>query len=368
MFIGLHLQTTALPEGASASALLGTIADAITAAPHDPAPRCRIEREVLYADLHPAAEAVRIAIEGEHVTLHANTVTAGPGYHQHVVGLAERIADLLSAPWLPEGDTTGWRETRDDRALEREFHDWATAAAAQILELHAEGMSGFALALPAGVAYTHDGLVATQLGPRTEAWLIEARRDPAVAQDIFPWWSSAIDAAYFCGLALTEMWRTVRWRAPLTDEERAVQERVVTWIERAHGLDPEMQLPWAEQSELLTYLSEESLRATRAHLKAQSRAPARVGYRRQPVRLELSGGWYLTVPGELAERWEERGTWVGWDETRSIFFNSFTAQASDERAPLPTTDETLRRMPALDGDELLELEVGEIRGYAALST
>ena len=87
-------------------------------------------------------------------------------------------------------------------------------------------------------------------------------------------------------------------------------------------------------------------------------------YRRRPVRVEVSGGWYLTVPGELAERWDERGTWVAWDATRSVFFNSFTAQGKGEP---PTTEQTLASMPPLEGDEILELQADSLRGDASLT-
>ncbi len=357
MSIGLHLEAV-VPGDPSTH--LERLADALRARPEDPAPRVELEGSTLYAELHPAAEPVRIdAVEGR-LTLRANTITAGPGYHRHVV----RLAESLELPWGPGGDPSGWRAERDDAALEAFFLDWLSAGAAQIIELESEGMSGFALAMPAGVAFEHDEVVATQLGPRSAAWLEAVRREPRSGIDVFPWWDEERDAMYFRGLALTEAWRAVRWRPPLTDTERADLERVATWIEKAHGLDPELELPWAEQSEILTYLEESSLRATRAHLKAAELGDGRVGYRRRPVRVELSGGWRLTVPGELAERWDERGTWVGWDETRSVFFNSFTG-ASD--GPPPSTEDTLRRMPPLDGDELLELARGDLRGIAALS-
>ena len=353
VWIGLELTG----EGASVDALAGAIA----ARADDPAPIVESpDEQTRVVTLHPGAEPLELSAEGAGVRLRASTGAAGPGYHRHVLALAE----ALDVAWAPGGDSTGWREARDPEALEEVFLDWLGATAAQILELAADGASGFALAMPAGVAYEHDEVVATQLGPRSFAWLEATRDDARAGVDVFPWWSAPRDAAYYRGLALVELWRTIRWRPPITDEERAAMERVATWVEKAHGLDPALSLPWAEQSELLTLLDEASLRATRAHLKAQSLGPARAGYRRRAVHVELTGGWSLTIGGELPERWEARGTGGAWDEGRSVFFTSFSARGD---GPPPTSEQTLGGMPPLDGDELFELERGTLRGLAALA-
>ncbi|MCA9609026.1 MAG: hypothetical protein KC619_25670 [Myxococcales bacterium] len=352
MSIGLEMTG----EGADREA----IAAAIEARDDDPRPRVSRTEDGLLVALHPGAEEIELTFAGGRVTLRASTTAAGPGYHQHVVALAE----ALDVRWDEGGDPTGWRDQRDPEALEELYLDWLGAAAARMLELEAEGVGDFMLNMPAGVVFTHDQLVATQLGPRSREWLTRVRDDARAGLDAFPFWGAAKDAAYFRGLALVEMWSAVRWRPPITEEERALLEGIASRIEKAHGLDPELPLPWAEQSEILTLLDESSLRATRAHLKAQSLPPPALGYRRHPVQVELSGGWWLTVPGELAERWDERGTWVGWDEGRSVFFNSFVARGD---GPTPSTEDTLHAMPPLDGDEILELERGDLRGIAALS-
>lgn len=352
--IRLHLQ-------GSGEASLETVRDALLARDLDPEVVATLDAGALYVELHPAAEPIRIARTDEgRFSLYANTVTAGPGYHRHVVELAES----LDVSWDGGGDDTGWRESRDDGALEEIFLDWLGAAAAQILEWVNEGGLGFALAMPAGHRYEHRGAVATQLGPRDIAWLEATRAHARAGADCFPWWGAERDARYYRGLALVAMWSSIRWRPPITDEERALMESVSTWVEKAHGLDVELELPWAEQAEILSYLEEASLRATRALIKAQSRPAPALGYRRGPVRVTLSGEWSLTIPGELAERWEGRGTWVGWDATRSVFFNSLTVRDTQGQLS-PSTEATLASLPPLDGDELLELERDDLRGFAA---
>jgi hypothetical protein len=218
--------------------------------------------------------------------------------------------------------------------------------------------------MPAGHVFQHGGFVATLLGPRDEAWLRAAALDPRSGIDVYPWWQRERDARYYRDLALARMWLDVRWRPPLDDAERALMQRVATWIERAHGLDAELELPWEAQAEILTHLGEESLRSTRAQLKAEARRASRsapIGYRRGDVIAMLSGGWSMRIDGALAETWEERGTFVAWDARRSLWFTSLTVET--DGAPT-TTEETLRSLPPLTGEELLELEHGALRGVA----
>lgn len=339
----------------SAEAFLEKVAETFSGA--------RIEGSELFAELHPGAEALEIRATGNEVELRASTGTAGPGYHRHVV----ELADALDVEWTAHEDETDFFAGRDGEKLESAFLDWLADAARQILELSAGGTTGFALGMAAGHHFQHDGVVATQTGPRDRAWLDEVCGDPRRGLDVFPWSGEGHDARYFRGLALSQMWTEVRWREPLDDGERALLDRVATWIERAHGLDSELDLPWAAQSEIFTLLGEESLRATRAHVRAQSRAASSIGYRRRPVRVTLSGGWTLSVAGEMAERWDERGTWVAWDAGRSIFFNSLEVQDADG-VPSKSAADTLAQLPPLSGDEILELERDELRGFAAFVT
>lgn len=340
-------------------------------ADHDAEPRPRVslhdddEHIFVAAELHPGAEPLILEASPDGAALSASTVSAGPGYHRHVCALAKALGEALGVEWTKHEDPSGFFTDEDEDALERAMLASVGEVTAQVLELVDRGQKGIALFMPMGHSYEHDGVIATVLGPRSEAWLRAVAEDPRRASDIFPWWGEGRTGRYFLDLARVHMWIDVRWRQPSNDEERELLERIATWIERAHAMDPELPIPWDEQAELLALLGEESLRATRAQLKAQSLPAARrrVGYRRNPVRVTLSGGWTMRVPGELAERWEERGTWVAWDERRSVWFTSMTVQPAPGE-PEPTTDETLAGLPPLTGDDPLALERGELRGLA----
>lgn len=339
----------------------------------DPKPRVRIEtddgRPLVVGELHPVAEPVVIeAPSEERVVLSASTGTAGPGYHVHVCELARAMGDALGIAWSLEGDETGWIATRDDAKLERAFLDWIRYVAERVIELADQGKRGFSIFMPEGHVFEHTGFVATALGPRDEAWLRGSAADPKHGIDLFPWWNRERDARYYRDLALAHMWLDVRWRAPINDHERELCDRIATYVERAHSLDAELDLPWEEQSEIFEYLNEESLRATRAHLKAErerhplsKRAP--IGYRRRHVRAMLSGGWSMRLDGSLAEKWEERGTFVAFDARRSVWFTSITVR-TESGEPSPSTEDTLASLPPLTSGELLELQHGELRGAA----
>ncbi len=324
----------------------------------------------LALSLHPAAGPVQLYHLGNTLRLEASTGSAGPGYHARVCELADAIASTLSLTWTAELDPALCFAHRDLAALERAQLAWLEGTAKEILALARDGASGFAICLPDGLEVAHEGLVATPLGPRDRAWVERVSVDPRAGIDAFPWWAPGTDAAYHRGVALALMWLEVRWRKPLDSRERDVLDRVVTALERAHALEPDASYPWAAWAEAFELLGEESLRATRAHLKALEapKAPPgkvtpRPGYRRLAVRVTLSGGWSIVIPGELAERWEERGTWVGWDATRSLWITSAEAPEGHD------TTQTLEGLPPLEGDtDTLAMERGPIRGAVRFGT
>jgi hypothetical protein len=84
---------------------------------------------------------------------------------------------------------------------------------------------------------------------------------------------------------------------------------------------------------------------------------ARIGYRRGPVQVSLTGGWSVTIPGEFAEEWETNGqTWSAWLGGRTVWFTSWSVSPPDE-GDEPRSPEDL-----LDGLELPEEgDVIEIR-------
>lgn len=318
-------------------------------------------RPLLALAIHPAAEPVRVVLAGEGtLELEALTGTAGPGYHAHVCALADDLARALDLTWQEVRDETGYFEARERAPLEDATRIWLATTAHEALALHARGTRNLQLSLPEGTLFEHGGAIATPMGPRDHAWLARVAKEPAHGLDALPWWDEGETPEVLRDAAIAAMWIDVRWRAPILDAERALFERVLGWLERGQALAPDLEWPWREQSELFELLGDASLRATRAHLRATALPPApAIGYRRSPVRAHLTGGWSLRIPGEFAEKWEDRGTWVGFDGTRALWFSSIEVRGS------ASSEATIEALPPLEGEgELLGTERGDLLAMA----
>lgn len=343
-----------------------------------PEPRLVVHQAgaILAVEVHPAAEPIHFTEEDGTVTLSAKTGTAGAGLHDWVCGLVDRLAERTGVPFDVEGarDPSGYVQRRDVERLLRYQRAFLAEVASQVLELARTGHSKIAIGLPDDVTFEGpEGVVATPLGPRDEAWLRRVKKD-GEGEDTLPWARPGLDAAYFRGLALTLAWMEVRYRAPLDDEERALLSRVLAAFEQAHALAPDAPQDWSLWSELYELTGEESLRATRTHLKAEkSRLRSPVGYRRWPVTVQIGGGFRLRVPGELKAQWERDGrVWVAWDASRSLHVSTVRATGRPAGG-LTSTEFTLEALLRHEPDaetavERLSLQRGAIRGQAAIRT
>lgn len=325
--------------------------------------------ESIYAALHPASGPIELSLEGTLLQLEAQTGTVGPGYHAFVASLADALLAALDAKasWKATLDPALYFTHRDFAALERAHTTWLKETATEILTLAKQGASGFALGLPSGLEVAHGGFLATNMGPRDQAWVERVALDGNAGRDAFAWWGNARDAAFHRGVATALIWLDVRWRKPLDARERAVLERVVKELEIAFGEDSTIEYPWHEWAEIFVLLGEESLRATRAQMKSlgmpKESKKNPIGYRRLAVRVMLSGDWSIAIPGDFAERWEDRGTWVGWDSKRTLWIT--TAEAPEGH----DTESSLAGLPELEGDtDILAMSRGPIRGQVRFGT
>lgn len=278
----------------------------------------------LYLALHPSAEDVEVWTEGDDgVIASAKTSTTGPGYHILVCELLDRLGRDLGVSWLPAaadestGDETGYFHDRDESALRAVMLRWLGGVARLILERQ---MLSAMLSLPLDHIYDHDGAVATPLGPRNRAWIEAVSDEPEEGMDIFPWWERGAGPAMRLNRALCRMWTDVRWRVPFNEREDDVLRLVLDDLAAAHAEAPELAYPWREWNELLGYATRDGPLAPMIASRAVGTAPGPlVGYRRRDVRVDLTSGWSILVPGSFAEAWEDDGgTWVAWDQTRTV--------------------------------------------------
>jgi len=342
-----------------------------------------VVREVaggIEVEVHPAAEPLEILqIEGK-IRLGIKTGTAGAGLHAWVVDLIGRLEQRTGAPFDRERahDSSDYVRTRDVDALLRFQAAYLSEVTGKILELLGGGHSSIALGMPHDVTFEHPALqagavIVTPLGPRDRAWLSATHRDGRAGLDALPWATPGLDARFFSGMALSLCWTEIRYRALLDEGEKGRINRVLELLERAYALEPEGQYDFSLWSELFELKGEESLRATRIHLKAErDRNRSAVGYRRHPVTVQIGGGWRIRVPGELSTHWEPDGrVWVAFDGKRSLHVSTVTASGSSSSSDIASTEATLEALVAMeDGEgapegEVMLLKRGSIRGRAS---
>jgi hypothetical protein len=269
--------------------------------------------------LHPAAPPARLLVlpDGD-LELRAETAAVGPAYHADVL---ERVAPILEElEYVWDGDDGGDPGPRMLAWLAGELAAGATR-----------------IAMPAERSFRIDCAVQTAMGPRDAAWRDAVIADPSRGADAFAWWQRAPGHRERAS-ALLAMWLEVAWREPLDDDERGVLQRVDADLAAAHRADAELALPWAEWAELLEHLGEGGEHA--AEVRARARAieappPPRIGYRRHPMEIELSGGWSIELPGAFVGRWEDGGErWWATDGGRVVEFTSFTADGDADSEQL----------------------------------
>lgn len=259
----------------------------------------------LLVRLHPIAEEVRIgALGGDVVVAQAKTSPVGPGYHIYVCETLRRLGLAVRVDWerTASSDDSGYVASGDRGDVDRAMRSWIADVARRVLFLP-PGSGAVALSMPADVIFHVTSHVITPLGPRDTEWLRRvAADDLATQRDFFAWWDEANGPDTMLARALCLMWTDVRWRAPLTDEEREIDKQVLSLLEHAHRLDISLDHPWREWAELLAFVDEAKgplyeMVVRRASRVAETK-PA-IGYRRGPVTLQLPSGWRLTVPGSF---------------------------------------------------------------------
>lgn len=301
--------------------------------------------------LHPVDPGVRVHVGADGaVVVRADVSPVGPGFHVFLVGALQALGGALDIRWAELG-RVGPRFA-SEHAQER-----LMGAARDVLDRLADAPAGsLTLMLPPQERFDHDGLVATPLGPRDLHWLAKAATGGHVVRDVFPWPEPGFGPRYSRGRALSLMWVHVRWRSPQDDAERRTLEAVDRLLLDAWSGEPNQDLPWAEWAEVRSLLGIGDEHSPEIDARAAEARPGpRVGYRRRSVSVRLPAGWWVTVPGDLATRWEDRATWRADDGERSV---RVSVLAGMERAahPLP------RR--AMNSNQLVH-EGEWVRGAAA---
>jgi hypothetical protein len=331
--------------------------------------------------VHPCAEEVEFCVvEANLCSVAAKTCTVGPGYHIFLCELVTAFGKHFHVEWdEPDeadgvGDDTGYFFARDEDALRREMLTWLGALSRVVVENCKDGdVSIRMVSMPLDYSYPEQIGILTPLGPRPPGWFEPLIEKPQRGIDFFPWWPAGVGSAFFLGRALCRLWQEIRWRPPITEDEGELLMDIHLDLERAHHLDPQASLPWREWLELLGYLKDyfgyaEFQREQGLEELIEARAAAAaggplIGYRRGPVQVNLTGGWSIVIPGELAEEWEENGeTWSAWYGGRTVWFTSWSVRSESDEQVAPA--EILDSRPWPEEGEIFEHQEEALLGRA----
>lgn len=331
---------------------------------------------VLEIGLHPAADPMSVSVDAQGtVRVTADASTAGPGYQTFVARLLERMGDELGIAWSepagsrPIDGPPAWVGARfaaaDRRSVERDHLALLGHQLVRAAEQCRRGVTGVQVGMRTGTRFAIDGAIGTMLGPRDEAWLERALKDPRVATDIRPWWTDAPDAHYMLDRALVLLWTEVRWRQPADDRERAAMDEALELLRRALPIDPALSYPWREWAELIDLRGLPDTVSDRVALRAgqvDASLPL-IGYRRHPVTIDHEG-WSLRIPGSFGEV-RHADEWSGSDRGRKVTLAGTVTRTADGR---PQTAEWFLAQVASDlGTDVLRHRDGDLRGVARLT-
>lgn len=285
----------------------------------------------LFCQFHPAAEEVELSlIDPESFVASANTSTVGPGYHIYLCSLLKQWAHDFHALWQQTDEETSdyydeaeYFFTGDQQRMFNSMTNWLEALAGTFFEKTIDlNDCGNALCMPMDVQFESEQLSITPLGPRDREWLRQASQDGTRGKDFFAWWEPGLNAQYFLGRALAQMWTNVRWRRPVNDQERKLLKGVDNSLRIAYGLDSSLNYPWIEWKEILKNLdvNPENLGLPRT----APAGPPTIGYRRSKVWVTLSGSWRIRIPGSFSEfESDEEHNLFALDPPREIWFTSY---------------------------------------------
>ena len=306
----------------------------------------------------------------------ADSSGAGPGYHTFVGRVLDRVADELGIMWShdhlqrPVGAPANWvgsKEPLANRAdAEKDHVALLGHVVARAAEQRRRGVGQIQIGLRTDARFQFDGPIATPLGPRDDAWLARAERDPWAAADIRPWWFDATDARYLLQRALVIMWTEIRWRSAADDAEKAAIDEVLTLLRKALPSDASLGYPWREWAELISLRGIPDPIAERVFRQAQQvdASLPLIGYRRRPVTITHEG-WVLEVPGSFGEQ-RTAEEWRGEERGRQV-----TLAATETRTTngMPMSAEWFMSRVVGDlGDGVLRHEEGGLVGQARVTT
>ena len=269
--------------------------------------------ERLTFKLHPNGCGVCFQVSPDlQVRVEAHTHSVGPGFTVYLGRSLRRLGVELSLVWdeAPLIDPRAASERAQQRLLEDDR---------RVVDQLAVDERFPHLLLPGCHRFQHNSLVATPLGPRGMAWLAGAAVGSLRLDEAFPWATPGLGPRVSLGRALTLMWTQVRWREPQDEAERALLIEVDRLLAEAHDGEPNLDLPWSEWADLQSLGDLRTEHSEVVHRRGEtSTSWPPIGYRRRPVDVRQPQGWWLRLPGSMAEGWSADGSYSAWEGPRRL--------------------------------------------------
>lgn len=266
--------------------------------------------------LHPAEEPVEFWIDGSSLVCSAQTSAAGPGYHHFVIELLDAVASDMTLAWIwasekaEPADETGFAEHRDFARLQIEMAGYLREVARLLIERSRAGSSQFRLSMTTTMSQAIVGkrfadlFALSPTGPWNRDYFesianAHDRDLPALVSQFMPWWNRGFTGATWFGLARVLLWMEFPWRSPLDQSERSLCDFIIACIESAErkGIaGARTQLNFDELSKIRG-----------SGTRPVAPRSDGIGYKRDLMELDFSGGWTVIVPGYFSQETEKNG-------------------------------------------------------------
>lgn len=326
-----------------------------------------------WIEISEVADPIQLDLQEGLLLAQARSRPWGPGYHQRAVELIDELGIVVGG-WEAIQDATDYAEARDRRDLERVFLRDAYTLWEPDLWSAPLGLS-VGLDPAQAPARVPPGTVATPIGFRDEAWVLQLRAalrrallappgtpiEPA-AREAFLWWSLEPDAFDWVQHGRVLCTCEVIWRPLAEGGESApqveVRQRAFDCFQRALELDPQAPVPRAEHHRLAELLGE----------PLPAPAPSeefRGGYREGYIRRRVGAAWKVRLPGWLRAGYDAGdGHDVFWDGGFTVHLTVRRRAGTFRRA-----GEVARHMACLPPEakaqaRVIPIDQGRIQGYA----
>lgn len=328
--------------------------------------------------LHPAEEPIEFSISENGIICSAKTNSAGPGYHGYLVDLLKTCGEKLNIRWDwakdsdEDGDQTGYYQDRDYQGLQWEMASWLKNMAGFLVK---EELKNIKICMPTDYYVEGDYFAMSPLGFWSREWfesVLESSKEGLFEYGsvFFPWWARETDANFYINTAKTLMWIECPWHEPTSEDEIKLYRIICELLEKAYQLDQEMDYPWDEWVELLTLLGETKKAKQIKELASPGKHEFKIGFKRLPMRLKLTGNWNITLPGYFYNDLEDNGeTVVYWYKGKTVWGSSLQVQDKED-VPAPAgklLDDFFAGEKEADFTEVITIDNEALKGKAGIS-